>query len=73
MSATIKLSLRAFKKSVPHLLNTIDWGKVRSSPDLSSNFTLDVLEPDNIEQMYSDLIKVTEAIALETLPKEHYL
>ena len=82
VSSTIKLSLRASKKSQPHPIKSIDWKEVATNPDLSKQFSVAVynrfetlsgnvdLQLGNIEQIYSNLISATEEVAQEMLPKK---
>ncbi|XP_029633813.1 craniofacial development protein 2-like [Octopus sinensis] len=80
VSATVKLSLRSSKKAKPHPMKMIDWEEVLSNPDMSKQFTIEVyntfqslstseIDAENIEEVYSSLIKSTEEVALATLPK----
>ncbi|XP_029654701.1 craniofacial development protein 2-like, partial [Octopus sinensis] len=80
VSATVKLSLRSSKKTKPHPIKMIDWEEVLSNPDMSKQFTIEVynkfqslstseIDAENIEEVYSSLIKSTEEVALATLPK----
>ena len=82
VSSCIKLSLRSSKKSQPHPMKTLDWREVSSNPELSNRFTLSVknrfqvlsqneeISPENLDDTYSNIIKATEEIALEILPKK---
>ena len=81
VSATVKLSLRSSKKAKPHPMKTIDWKEVSSNPVISKQFTVDVfnkfqplsnsdINSDNIDDIYNNLIKSTEEVALATLPKK---
>ena len=82
VSSTIKLSLRASKKSKPHPMKVIDWKEVSTNTDLSKQFSVSVhnrfqvlsqnndINEENIEELYSNLITVTEEAALEILPKK---
>ncbi|XP_036369762.1 uncharacterized protein LOC118768073 [Octopus sinensis] len=81
VSATVKLSLRSSKKTKPHPIKMIDWEEVLSNPDMSKQFTIEVyntfqslstseIDAENIEEVYSSLIKSTEEVALATLPKK---
>ena len=81
ISARIKLSLRVTKKAVSSPMKKIDWKEVSSNSDLSKNFAIQVfnkfqslstseIDSDNVEEVYSNLIKSTEEVALATLPKK---
>ena len=81
VSSKVKLSLRSSKKAKPHPMKTIDWKEVSSNPVLSKQFTVDVfnkfqplsnsdINSDNIDDIYNNLIKSTEEVALATLPKK---
>ena len=82
VSSTIKLSLRASKKSHPHPMKSIDWKEVASNADLSKQFSVAVynrfealsanadLQHNNIEEIYSNLVSATETVANEILPKK---
>ena len=61
-------------------MKSIDWKSVSANQALSKQFSLDVfnrfkslstfeVNSDNIEDVYSTLIKSTEEVALATLPK----
>ena len=81
ISATLKLSLRVPKKAVFHPMKSIDWKEVASNSHTSKDFdiqgfnkfqllsTTDV-DTENVEDVYSNLIKSTEEVALATLPKK---
>ena len=62
-------------------MKTIDWKAVSAISELSKQFSLDVfnkfeslstsyVDADNIEDVYGNLIKCTEEVALATLPKK---
>ena len=81
VSSTVKLSLRSSKKAKPHPMKTIDWKEVSTNTDMSKQFTLDVynkfqslsiseVNTDNIEEVYNNLVKSTEEVAMATLPKK---
>ena len=81
VSSTVKLSLRLSKKAKPHPMKTIDWKEVSTNIDMSKQFTLDVynkfqslsiseVNTDNIEEVYNNLVKSTEEVAMATLPKK---
>ena len=81
VSATVKLSLRCSKQAKPHPMKTIDWKDVSSNPAMSKQFSLEVfnkfealcdseINSDNIDEMYGNLIKTTEEVALASLPKK---
>ena len=82
VSSSVKLSLRASKKSQPHPMKTIDWKEVSINKDLCKNYSVAVhnrfqalsqnqeVELENLEQSYNNLIKATEEVALEILPKK---
>ena len=80
VSSTVKLSLRSSKKAKPHPMKSIDWKEVSTNYDMSKQFTLEVynkfqslstseINADNIEEVYSNLVKSTEEVAMATLPK----
>ena len=80
ISAHVKLSLRKSKKSISHPMKSIDWKQVSANPPLSQQFTIEVfnryqalemedINTDNIDIAYDNLIKLTEEVALSTLPK----
>ena len=82
VSSYVKLSLRASKKSQPHPMKTIDWKEVSTNKDLCNNYSVTVLnrfqsltqnneiELENLEQSYNHLVKATQEVALEMLPKK---
>ena len=82
VSAHIKLSLRASKKSLPHPMKAIDWKTVSLDKDLSNRFAIEVqnkfqpflsdheLELENIDEIYSTLSNVTVETATEMLSKK---
>ena len=81
ISARIKLSLRVSKRAVPNPMKRIDWKEVSTNSELSKNFAIQVfnkfqslssseINADNVEEIYSHLIKSTEEVALATLPKK---
>ena len=81
ISARIKLSLRVAKRAVSSPMKKIDWKEVSSNSDLSKNFAIQVfnkfqslstseIDSDNVEEVYSNLIKSTEEVALATLPRK---
>ena len=62
-------------------MKTIDWKEVSSNTTMFDNFSLEVfnkfqslanseINSDNIDQVYNNLIKATEEVALATLPKK---
>ena len=80
VSSTVKLSLRSSKKAKPHPMKTIDWKEVSNNSELTQKFTLEVfnkfqslsvsdITTENIEEVYSNLVKSTEEVAMATLPK----
>ena len=81
ISASLKLSLRVSKKAVSHPMKSIDWKKVASDSQMCKDFTIQVfnkfqllstteVDTENVEDVYSKLIKSTEEVALATLPKK---
>ena len=82
VSSTVKLSLRASKKSTPHPMKTIDWKEVSSNTALCKQFSLavhnrfealtidDELNLENIDKVYSKLMNATETVAKEMLPSK---
>ena len=81
ISAKLKLSLRVSKKAYSHPMKRIDWKEVSSNTNLSREFAIQVsnkfqsLSPsditsENVEDVYENLIKSTEEVALATLPKK---
>ena len=73
--------MRSSKPSKPHPLKRINWREVSTNSEISSRFAIEVynrfstlfnenLSRDNIELAYLSLIKATEAVALESLPKK---
>jgi exonuclease III len=81
ISAKVKLSLRVSKKAVAHPMKRIDWKTVSSNHQTSKDFAIRVynrftslstseITNDNIEEVYTNLIKSTEEVALATLPKK---
>ena len=81
VSATLKLSLRVSKKAVSHPMKRIDWKEVSSNNQTSKDFAIQVFnkfqslsatngDTENVEDVYSNLIKATEEVALATLPKK---
>lgn len=80
VSSHVKLSFRASKKSKPHPMKSFDWKEVSSNSTLSKHFSVavhnrfealsgeDELNIDNIDEVYSNLIKATETVAKEMLP-----
>ena len=82
VSATIRLSLRCSKRSKPHPMKTIDWRRVTQDTELSNEFAVAVhnrfqtlypdlvLDESNLDESYSHLTKITEEIAIQTLPKK---
>ena len=82
VSSYVKLSLRASKQSRPQLMKSINWKEVSSNPTLSKEFSVavhnrfealsvdDELNLNNINEIYSNLISATEAVAKEMLPKK---
>ena len=81
ISATLKLSLRVSKKAVSHPMKSIDWKEVASDRHTSKDFAIQVfnkfqflstteVHTENVEDVYSKLIKSTEEVALATLPKK---
>ena len=81
VTADVKLSLRVSKKSPPNPMKSIDWKKVSSDKDLSSQYAVNVFNrfqelsssphigSDNIDSIYNNLIVANEEVALSTLPK----
>ena len=62
-------------------MKTIDWKEVSSNPVISKDFSVDVfnkfsslsdteINSDNIDEVYDNLIRSTEDIALSSLPKK---
>ena len=81
VSAILKLSLRVSKKAVSHPMKRIDWKEVSSNNQASKDFAIQVFnkfqslsatngDTENVEDVYSNLIKATEEVALATLPKK---
>ena len=82
VTADVKLSLRVSKKSPPNPMKSIDWKKVSSDKNISSQYAVNVfnrfqelssslhLESDNIDSIYNNLIVANEEVALSTLPKK---
>ena len=81
VSATVRLSLRSSKAAKPHPMKTIDWKEVSSNQVMSKQFSVEVfnrfdslfnseINSDNIDEVYGNLIKSTEDVALSTLPKK---
>ena len=81
VSAILKLSLRVSKKAVSHPMKRIDWKEVSSNNQTSKDFAIQVFnkfqslsatngDTENVEDVYSNLIKATEEVALATLPKK---
>ena len=82
VTANVKLSFRVSKKSPPDPMKSIDWKKVYSNKNLSSQYAVSVfnrfqelspslhLESDNIDTVYNTLIVANEEVALSTLPKK---
>ena len=81
VSAKVKLSLRVPKKAAAHPMKRIDWKEVSSSSELSKDFAIQVFNkfqalssPDidsgNVEEVYSNLVKATEEVALAILPRK---
>ena len=81
ISATLKLSLRASKKAESHPMKRIDWKEVSSNSEISRDFAIQVynkfqslstsdINTENVEDVYDNLIKSTEEVALATLPKK---
>ena len=82
VTADVKLSLRVSKKSPPNPMKSIDWKKVSSDKDLSSQYAVNVfnmfqelssfshLGLDNIDSIYNNLIVGNEEVAFSTLPKK---
>ena len=82
VSAKIKLSLRVSKKSPADPMKAIDWKKVGMDKNLSSLYSVNVfnrfqelctysrIESDNVDSIYSNLIKANEEISILLLPKK---
>ena len=82
VSASVKLSLRVSKKATADPMKSIDWKSVQRDKDLSTQYTVNVLnrfqeltgssalDSTNIDLIYGNLIKANEEIALSTLPKK---
>ena len=81
ISAKVKLSLRVSKKAVSSPMKKIDWKEVSSNKELSKDFAIQVfnkfqslstseIDSENVEEVYSHLIKSTEEVALATLPQK---
>ena len=82
VSSSIRLSLCTSKKAQPHPMKTIDLRKVSSNSSLSKSFTLTVynrfqalsqnrdLDLENLDEIYSNITKATEEVALDILPKK---
>lgn len=80
VSSKVKLSLRISKPSKPHPLKRVDWVKVTRNADISGRFAVNVfnrftplyseVDKDNLDSAYSSLIKITEEVALSTLPQK---
>ena len=82
VTADVKLSFRVSKKSPPNPMKSIDWKKVSSDKNLSSQYAVNVfnrfqelsstlhLESDNIDSIYENLMVANEEVALSTLPKK---
>ena len=82
VSASVKLSLRASKKAIADPMKAIDWKKVSSDPELSSEYSINVFnrfqqlseecasDLNDIETIYSNIAKANEEIALTSLPKK---
>ena len=62
-------------------MKTIDWKNVSSNPAVSKQFSIEVfnrfealcdteINSDNIDEMYGNLIKTTEEVALSSLPRK---
>ena len=81
ISAKVKLSLRVSKKAVSSPMKKIDWKEVSSNKELSKDFAIQVfnkfqslstseIDSENVEEVYSHLIKSTEEVAIATLPQK---
>ena len=85
VSAHVKISLRKSKSAKTHPMKSVDWREVSSNQDISDQFSIDVynrfqaLAPsteevtsENINLVYDNLVKTTQEVALETLPKKQH-
>lgn len=81
ISAKVKLSLRVSKKAAAHPMKRIDWKEVSTNSNLSKDFAIQVynkfqalsspeISSDNAEEVYGNLVKSTEEVALAILPKK---
>ena len=65
-------------------MKSIAWKQVLSDPDTSQKFAIEVynrfqllateeINSENVNNVYQDLVKTTEEVALETLPRKNLI